>query len=210
MAKTNILFSLHTFLQAKLHALDGSARHVTLLNAMSVQREQRAAIMMEWPCSQVGNGPAVGAAPSLHQMEGTRSWAIMWAAVGLSLPLYFFPLVSRAHLLAPCWTSVVISRHFTAKRHRVHGDNSFCRTQREKKKWNPAVVMVGSCVKLVWWRYLTLCIWWCFLSSFSTCGGKKNKKKKRRKRGEVEKKVILYDWLHSFSHFIKQGKKTAD
>lgn len=160
MAIMNILFPCIPFcrpsrlLSTGLPGAGTTAGGMTLLNAILEQREQRAAIMMEWSCSQVGNGPAVGAAPSLHQMEGTRSSAIMWATVGLSLPLYFFfALVSLAHLLTPCWTSVVISRHFTAKRRQV---NESSRTQRKKLKGNPDVMVVGGWVKLAYYDML-----WC-------------------------------------------------
>lgn len=152
------------FLQAKPTALDGFARpgyhgwrsditkcHVGAKGATSSKNDGVAV--------PTGREQACCGSCSLAAPDGGHEILSYYVShSGPFSPSLFFPLVSLAHLPTPCWTRVVISRHFTAKRHRVHRCSSFCRTQKRKRERNPAVMVV----KLVYYDGFMLC--WCFIS----------------------------------------------
>lgn len=138
MVITSIFLSLHTFLQAKPPALDGFARlgyhgwrhditkcHVCAKGAACSNNDGVAVL--------TGRERACCGSCSLTAPDGGQeSLSYYVSHSGPFSPSPFLPLVSLAHLLTPCWTSVVISRHFTTKSHHTHGGSSFCKTQRKK------------------------------------------------------------------------------
>lgn len=161
LSSTNMLFSLRTFLQAKPPALGGFARlgyhgwrsditkcHVCAKGAACSNNDGVAVL--------TGRERACCGSCSLAAPDGGHEILSYYVShSGPFSPSLFFPLVSLAHLLTPPWTSVVISRHFTAKRHSVHGDSSFCRTQWRNNNRNPAVVKWE--VGLSWYIRMVLC-----------------------------------------------------
>lgn len=166
LSSTNMLFSLHTILQAKPPALEGFARpgyhgwpsditkcHVCAKGAVCGNNDGVVVL--------TGRERACCGSCSLAAPDGGHEILSYYVShSGPFSPSLFFPLVSPAHLLAPCWIGVVISRHFTAKRHSVHRGS---RKQSRNNKRNPAVVKWEDVLSL----YITM---ECTVSSMFTAG----------------------------------------
>lgn len=154
-------FPLHTFLQAKPPAFNGFARRGyhgwrNDITKCHIGAKGAACRNNDGVVVLTGRERACCGSCSLAAPDGGHK--ILSYYVSHSGPFspslfFFFALVSLAHLLTPCWTSVVISRHFTAKRRQV---NESSRTQRKKLKGNPDVMVVGGWVKLAYYDML-----WC-------------------------------------------------
>lgn len=146
LSSTNMLFSLHTILQAKPPALEGFARpgyhgRPSDITKCHVCAKGAACCNNDGVVALTGRERACCGSCSLAAPDGGHEILSYYVShSGPFSPSLFFPLVSLAHLLAPYWTSVVISRHFTAKRHSVHRGGSFCRNQSRNNERNPAVV----------------------------------------------------------------------